>query len=1025
MKRFATLLFATIALQSQGLTQTSPSFHISYYNTENGLPSNGLKGMQWDEKTGFLWIATEAGIVRFNGIDFKTYTNKNSSLIASERIRFMMQNNRGTIYAVDDEQNILQVRQNNIIRLPAISASRENVFNAFYALPVSDTFFHYRVHHPTYRPYEFYSATPILPLTDTSVLFVKDRQLFYITPGTDFPLVFGNTVIKTGFRIGDKLFLVSENNEIFAADISAQKLSPVSLQWQGSPGDEFKKEESKFFWNTASNTPLLITGNKAWQLSYNGTSIIAKQICDIIPDNVHIPFVQYSAEKKLLFLGTDSKGLIVISQNRVATIKKKQGNINTTSAYYSQVELPGNNILTSEGDVIGKSETINPPLPIQGKLSFNVYTINDSLLWFTQLNDQAGIRCVNCYNYKTGLTTAYTKIATGNHFAVSYSNGNYYIATDNGLGVLQKDSLHFLFRKSLKSGIDFSPYNMAEVSPGVFVIAFCSHLIRFNVAANAVDTIMTDPNSCFRALWKYKDYLFIGTYGKGYYVYRNGIIKSMPLDKNNFLAYTHCFMPDQHGYCWISTNRGLFKVLVADIINAYEHNETKIYYHYIGRNDGMDITEMNGGCTPCALQMKNGILSFPTMDGLLWVNPENAIAVLPEGNIFIDEIAADGRTLNADSLAHKSLPAKTREIVIRLGFSAWCNKENLYIDYELNNSGEWNAVHMEDGGVIRLYSPGNGNNKLRIRKMNGFGAGNYSYEELNFRINIPWNHQWWFYVVAGLLATGLVWLIFKIRTKQYVIRQRKLEKQVSEKTKELQQKNAILEKNDTIKTRLISIISHDIITPLKFLTVAGKNLQQKKALMSEELQEETLSEMTNTSQELHLLSTNILNWIKYQNENRRLLKETFNVHELVNQVLSVLNSLAKQKHLGLSNEVDKDLVLHQYAEPLKILVYNFVSNAIRFSDTGKVVIVNGQKEGNVIISIKDEGIGMTTEQIHNIMSDQIIISSARQDNRKGNGLGYLIIKDLLHMIEVGITIESEKGKGTIVSVYIPVKREMK
>jgi K+-sensing histidine kinase KdpD len=261
-------------------------------------------------------------------------------------------------------------------------------------------------------------------------------------------------------------------------------------------------------------------------------------------------------------------------------------------------------------------------------------------------------------------------------------------------------------------------------------------------------------------------------------------------------------------------------------------------------------------------------------------------------------------------------------------------------------------------------------------------------------------------------------LYIKLRTRQYAIQQRKLEKQVFEKTKELQQKNELLEKSDTIKTRLISIISHDIITPLKFLTVAGKNLLQKKQMMSEEMQNETISEITNTSQDLQLLSTNILNWIKYQNENRRLVKENFNVHELINQVLGVLTSLAKQKQLLLSNEVDKDLALYQYAEPLRILIYNLITNAINFSEKGNIVISSRKEPGNIIISVSDEGTGMTTEQVNNIMGDQVVITAARVDTRKGHGLGYLIIKDLIKMIGAEIVINSERGKGTIVSIRI-------
>jgi len=62
---------------------------------------------------------------------------------------------------------------------------------------------------------------------------------------------------------------------------------------------------------------------------------------------------------------------------------------------------------------------------------------------------------------------------------------------------------------------------------------------------------------------------------------------------------------------------------------------------------------------------------------------------------------------------------------------------------------------------------------------------------------------------------------------------------------------------------------------------------------------------------------------------------------------------------------------------------------------------------------------MTPEQIQNVMADQFIISSVHVDNRKGNGLGYLIIKDLLKMMEGRFNIQSEKGKGTTVSIHLP------
>src|SRR4026207_1084982 len=91
------------------ISQTAGNFHVQQYTTDNGLPSNGIKGLQWDEETGFLWIATEAGIVRFNGVDLRSYTKENMPSITSERMLFMVKNNAGRIYTSDQPGNIFLI----------------------------------------------------------------------------------------------------------------------------------------------------------------------------------------------------------------------------------------------------------------------------------------------------------------------------------------------------------------------------------------------------------------------------------------------------------------------------------------------------------------------------------------------------------------------------------------------------------------------------------------------------------------------------------------------------------------------------------------------------------------------------------------------------------------------------------------------------------------------------------------------------------------------------------------------------
>lgn len=286
-------------------------------------------------------------------------------------------------------------------------------------------------------------------------------------------------------------------------------------------------------------------------------------------------------------------------------------------------------------------------------------------------------------------------------------------------------------------------------------------------------------------------------------------------------------------------------------------------------------------------------------------------------------------------------------------------------------------------------------------------------------LNIPWYQNGWLILAISITALGYISLVLFLRAKRFIIRQNVLRALVERKTKEIRRKNEELEKNDLIKTRLISIISHDIITPLKFLHLAGRNLVESHEQMTDELKMETLEEIVHTARELEMLSTNILNWIKYQNENRQLGKEEVRLNEMVRNIFSILNGMAKQKNIFLTNEVPEDFTIRQYAEPLRIIIYNLVVNALNFMEKGHITIVAKQLRNGMLIEVKDQGFGMTKEQINNILADQFIVSSANVDGKKGNGLGYLIIKDLLRVVEGNFSIKSAKNIGTTIKLFFP------
>jgi signal transduction histidine kinase len=156
-----------------------------------------------------------------------------------------------------------------------------------------------------------------------------------------------------------------------------------------------------------------------------------------------------------------------------------------------------------------------------------------------------------------------------------------------------------------------------------------------------------------------------------------------------------------------------------------------------------------------------------------------------------------------------------------------------------------------------------------------------------------------------------------------------------------------------------------------------------------------------------------------------MAKETFNLHEMVNQVLGILQSLARQKNLTIDNLIEKELEIYQFYEPLKILVYNLLTNAIHFTEKGAIVVSAVKANDHITISVKDDGIGMAPEQIQRLMADDVIITSANVDNKKGHGLGYLIIKDLVKTMGASLAIKSERGAGTEVMIEMPANKVTK
>jgi signal transduction histidine kinase len=200
---------------------------------------------------------------------------------------------------------------------------------------------------------------------------------------------------------------------------------------------------------------------------------------------------------------------------------------------------------------------------------------------------------------------------------------------------------------------------------------------------------------------------------------------------------------------------------------------------------------------------------------------------------------------------------------------------------------------------------------------------------------------------------------------------------------------------------------------------AGKQLIEHKDRISAETYEDIVRTMVETGNNLKDISTNMLNWIRHHSDNAKLLPESLDLYDIVQHVTDNVTPMSKFKQIVILNHTTADITLNQYKEPLKNILLQLLSNAIKYCNKCDIIITSKQDSDYVTVSIADEGPGMTKEQIQHLTNAEMSGTHTNTYQNKGHGFGYLIIKDMLAIIDGSIAIDSKQHHGTTVHITFP------
>ncbi len=239
---------------------------------------------------------------------------------------------------------------------------------------------------------------------------------------------------------------------------------------------------------------------------------------------------------------------------------------------------------------------------------------------------------------------------------------------------------------------------------------------------------------------------------------------------------------------------------------------------------------------------------------------------------------------------------------------------------------------------------------------------------------------------------------------------------------EIHKKNEELQLSNAEKDKFFSIIAHDLRNPFIGLMNLTKLMSEKfSGLSIEEMQEFALS-IDKSATSLYRFLENLLNWAKMSRNLVPFNPESIHLLSSVNACAEIIQESSKNKDVEILCDIQDDVKVLADKNMLLLIIRNLVSNAVKFTPGGgKIYLtVKNKYDNNIIISVKDTGIGMNNEMLQKLFNLNAKINRKGTDGEPSTGLGLLLCKEYIEKQGGKIWAESEEGKGSEFKFTLPM-----
>jgi two-component system, sensor histidine kinase len=280
------------------------------------------------------------------------------------------------------------------------------------------------------------------------------------------------------------------------------------------------------------------------------------------------------------------------------------------------------------------------------------------------------------------------------------------------------------------------------------------------------------------------------------------------------------------------------------------------------------------------------------------------------------------------------------------------------------------------------------------------------------------------------VATGLMWLVFLgyvllfgHRQARVIIESIIVRHENEQLVEELRRKNAAeerarvrAEEANLAKSRFFAAANHDLRQPLHSLGLFATTL--RNALTGRE-QRELVDHILHGIESLDTLFEDLLDISKLDAGQVRAKNEHFPVQTVLDRLRTTYAAAAASKGLRLRIRPSSAVLRSDQLLLFRILS-NLVANAIRYTQSGGVLVICRRREGAVSIEVWDTGIGIPAEQHERIFEEFYQLHNPERDRRHGLGLGLATVRRIVQLFGYSLALRSEPGKGSVFSLRVPL-----